>query len=66
MAHKTKKSATITNIELDTTGNEKRGKPKRVWREGIRISTSERNLNEEDGMNRKEWKLDSGQCRKAF
>ena len=43
-----------------------RGRPKKNWMEGIMKATNERNLNEGQWEDRKQWSLGVGQCRKAF
>jgi hypothetical protein len=43
-----------------------RGRPKKIWMEGIRKSINERNLNEGRWKDRKQWSLGVGQGRKAF
>jgi hypothetical protein len=46
--------------------NEARGKQKKNWMEGIRKAMNERNLNEGQWKDRKQWSLGVGQRRKAF
>ena len=43
-----------------------RGRPKKNWMEGIRKAMNERNLNEGQWEERKQWSLGVGQRRKAF
>jgi hypothetical protein len=43
-----------------------RGRPKKNWMEGIRKAMNERNLNESQLKDRKQWSLGVGQRRKAF
>ena len=43
-----------------------RGRPKKNWVEGIRKAMNERNLNEGQQEDRKQWNLGVGQRRKAF
>jgi len=43
-----------------------RGKPKKNWMEGIRKTMNERNLNEGQWKNRKQWSLGVGQRRTTF
>jgi len=43
-----------------------RGRPKKTWMEGIRKSMNERNLNEGQWEDRKQWSLGVGQRRKTF
>ena len=42
-----------------------RGRPKKNWMEGIRMAMNERNLNEGQWEDRKQWSLGVGQRRKA-
>jgi hypothetical protein len=43
-----------------------RGRPKKIWMGGIRKAINERNLNEGQWEDRKQWSLGVGQRRKAF
>ena len=43
-----------------------RGRPKKNWMRGIKKAMNERNLNEGQWEDRKQWSLDVGQCRKTF
>ena len=43
-----------------------RGRPKKNWMEGIKKAMHERNLNEGQWEDRKQWSLGVGQRRKAF
>jgi hypothetical protein len=43
-----------------------RGRPKKNWMEGIKKATDERNLNEGQWEERKQWSLGVGQRRKRF
>jgi hypothetical protein len=43
-----------------------RGRPKKNWMEGIRETMNERNLNEGQWEDRKQWSLGVGQRRKTF
>ena len=43
-----------------------RGRPKKNWMEGIRKAMKERNLNEGQWEDRKQWSLGVGQRRKTF
>jgi len=43
-----------------------RGRPKKNWMEGIRKTMNERNLNEGQMEDRKQWSLGVGQRRKTF
>ena len=42
------------------------GRPKEYWIEGIRKAMDERNLNEGQWKDRKQWSLGVGQRRKTF
>ena len=42
------------------------GGPKKNWMEGIRKAINERNLNEGQWVDRKQWSLGFGQRRKTF
>jgi hypothetical protein len=43
-----------------------RGRPKRNWMESIRKAMNERNLNEGQWEDKKQWSLGVGQRRKTF
>jgi hypothetical protein len=43
-----------------------RGRPEKNWTEGIRKAMNERNLNEGQWEDRKQWSLGVGQRRKTF
>ena len=43
-----------------------RGRPKKNWTEGIKKTMNERNLNESQWEDRKQWSLGVGQRRKTF
>ena len=43
-----------------------RGRPKKNWMEGIKKTMNERNLNEGQWEDRKQWSLGVGQRRKTF
>ena len=43
-----------------------RGRPKKNWMEGVRKAMNERNLNEGQWEDRKQWSLGVGQHRKMF
>ena len=43
-----------------------RGRPKKNWMEGIKKAMNERNLNEGQWEDRKQWSLSIGQRRKTF
>jgi len=42
------------------------GRPKKNWMEGVKKSMNERNLNEGQWKDRKQWSLGVGQRRKSF
>lgn len=44
----------------------KRGRPRKNWNEGIRKAMSDRNLNDGQWENRREWNLGIGQRRRTF
>ncbi|KAJ3662828.1 hypothetical protein Zmor_007153 [Zophobas morio] len=44
----------------------KRGRPKKIWMEGIRKSMSLRNLHDGQCEDRRQWRLDIGQRRRTF
>jgi len=46
--------------------NRARGRPKKNWMDGIRKAMNERNLNEDQWEDRKQWSLGVGQRRKTF
>jgi hypothetical protein len=58
----------LPKIALKWMPKQKRaqGKPKKNWLEGIKKAVNERNLNEGEGEDRKQWSLGVGQRRKTF
>jgi len=58
----------IHKIALKWMPKQKRaqGRPKKNWTEGIRKAMNERNLNEGQWEDKKQWSLGVGQCRKTF
>ena len=58
----------LPKIALKWTPKQKRarGRPKKNWMEGIKKAMNERNLNEDQWEDRKQWSLDVGQRRKTF
>jgi hypothetical protein len=46
--------------------NRARGRPKKTWMEGIKKTMNERNLNEGQWEDRKQWSLGVRQRRKTF
>jgi hypothetical protein len=59
---------TLPKIALKSMPKQKReqGRPKESWMEGVRKAMNERNLNEGQCEDRKQWSLGVGQRRKAF
>ena len=57
---------TQNSIEMDAETKESTRRPKKNWMEGIRKTMNERNLNEGQWENRKQWNLGVGQRRKTF
>jgi len=58
----------LSKIALKWMPNQKRarGRPKKNWMESIRKAMNERNLNEGQWEDRKQWSLGVGQRRKMF
>jgi hypothetical protein len=56
----------LPKIALKWTPKQKRarGRPNKNWKEGIKKAMHERNLNEGQWEDRKQWSLGVGQCRK--
>ena len=54
------------SIEVDAETKESTGRPKKNWMEGIKKAMNERNLNEGQWEDRKQWSLGVGQRRKTF
>jgi len=52
--------------EMDAETKGARGRPKENWMEGIRKAMNERNLNEGQWEDRKQWSLGVGQRRTTF
>lgn len=48
------------------TGRRKRGRPRRSWAEGIREQIRERGLNEDQWINREEWRNGIGKHRRTL
>lgn len=49
--------------------NKKRGRPKTSWKQGVTTATMERGLQDENCLNRRQWKLDAEniiRCRKIM
>jgi hypothetical protein len=58
---------TQNSIEVDAETKEStRKNEKKNWTEGIRKTLNERNLNEGQWEDRKQWSLGVGQCKKMF
>ena len=56
----------IITLQLISKQKRARGRPKKNWLEGIKKAMNERNLNEGQWEDRKQWSLCVGQCRKTF
>ena len=54
-----------TEVDAETK-KRARGRPKKNWMEGIKKVMNERNLNEGQWEDRKQWSLGVGQRRKTF
>jgi len=54
------------SIEVDAETKESTRKTEKNWTEGIRKAINERNLNEGQWEDRKQWSLGVGQRRKTF
>ena len=54
------------SIEVDAKQKRARGGLKKIWVEGIKKSMNERNLNEGQWEDKKQWSLRLGQRRKTF
>ena len=61
-----RRKITQNNIEVDAETKESMRKTEENWMEGIRKIMNERNLNEGQWEDRKQWSLGVGQRRKAF
>jgi hypothetical protein len=57
---------TQNSIEVDVETKRARGRPKKNYMEGIKKAINERNLNEGQWKDRKQWRLGVGQRRKTF
>jgi len=53
-------------IEVDAKQKRARGRPKKNWVEGIKKAMKQRNLNEGQWEDRKQWSLGVGQRRKTL
>jgi hypothetical protein len=57
----------VSTAEVDAKKKKRaRGRPKKNWMEGIKKVMNERNLNEGQWEDRKQWSLGVGQRRKTF
>jgi len=56
----------LPKIALKWKQKREQGRPKKHWMEGIRKAMKERNQNEGEWEDRKQWSLGVGQRRKAF
>jgi len=61
-----RRNITQNGIEVDAETKRARGRPKKNWMEGIRKAMNERNLNEGQWEDRKQWNLGVGQRRTTF
>ena len=62
-----RRKITQNSTEVDAEPKKKaRGRPKKNWMEGIKKAMNERNLNEGQWKDRKQWSLGVGQRRKTF
>jgi hypothetical protein len=55
-----------TALKLMPKQKRARGRPKKNWMEGIKKAMNERNLNESQWEDRKQWNQGVGQRRNAF
>ena len=61
-----RRKITQNSIEVDAETKRPRGRPKENWMECIRKAMNERNLNEGQWEDRKQWSLGVGQRRTTF
>jgi len=61
-----RRKITQNSIEVDAETKERTRKTEKNWMEGIRKAMNERNLNEDQWEDRKQWSLGVGQRRKTF
>ena len=61
-----RKKVTQNSTEVDAETKQSTRKTEKNWMEGIRKVMNERNLNEGQWEDRKQWSLGVGQRRKAF
>jgi hypothetical protein len=61
-----RRKITQNSIEVGAETKESTRKTEENWMEGIRKAMDERNLNEVQWEDRKQWSLGVGQCRKTF
>jgi len=61
-----RRKITQNSTEVDAKQKRARGRTKKNWMEGIRKAMNERNLNEGQWEDRKQWSLGVGQRRKTF
>jgi hypothetical protein len=57
---------TKINYGMDTTGERKRGRPRKTWMEGVQATMTTRNLEPDQWGNREEWRLVSGRRRQLL
>ena len=53
-------------INWKPEGSEKRGRPRRTWKDGIYTAMSERGLRVGEWNNRRQWNMDVGRRRQTF
>jgi hypothetical protein len=61
-----RKKIAQNSIEVDDKKKRARGRPKKNWMEGIKKAINEKNLNEGQWEDRKQWNLGVGQRRRTF
>ena len=61
-----RRKITQNSIEVDAETKESTRKTEETWMEGIRKAMNERNLNEDQWEDRKQWSLGVGKRRKTF
>jgi len=61
-----RRKTTQNSIEVDAETKESTRKTKKNWMEGIKKAMNDRNLNEGQWEDRKQWSVGVGQRRKTF
>ena len=61
-----RRKTVLNGIEVDAKTKESTRKTEENWMEGIKKATKERNLNEGQWEDRKQWSLGVRQCGKMF